>query len=403
MIKIAILLFALTLSTSIEAQTVTLGPTTKLAYCVGDTLSAAFSASGSFAKDNFFVLQLSDGNGSFNSPTDGAQSASLSGTLAVVLKSTGSHYRVRIASTDPYVTSSTIDSNISVSSYPSPQLIYSTANGTISVIAGTEGDPVHLFDATNEGSGATYFWSFNEDAEPKNSMVDSTIVMYPTAGFKDGTLTVTNSAGCNKTIHFTIKILGCNPVIPQNVHIVTSSETGYDSIVWVKAAGSYTAGENNVNATQIIFAEPGSAITAGRKSMPLIYLKTGATFTDNGADEAIVVLNSGNVLTFNPNWSQPDTFYCSNLTFDYSQVQAGVAENPPPSNLTILQSGDHLYANDEGLPIEIRISNILGTEVLSEQSSGALDVDLSALPAGVYFAVIEAGNDRAVKRIAVVH
>jgi photosystem II stability/assembly factor-like uncharacterized protein len=72
-------------------------------------------------------------------------------------------------------------------------------------------------------------------------------------------------------------------------------------------------------------------------------------------------------------------------------------------SIQISQSGDHLFANDEGLPIEIRTSNILGAEVLSQQASGALDVDLSALPAGVYFAVIEAGNDRQVKRIAVVH
>jgi hypothetical protein len=41
--------------------------------------------------------------------------------------------------------------------------------------------------------------------------------------------------------------------------------------------------------------------------------------------------------------------------------------------------------------------------VLSQHGSGALDVDLSALPAGVYFAVVESGNDRQVKRIAVVH
>jgi hypothetical protein len=98
-----------------------------------------------------------------------------------------------------------------------------------------------------------------------------------------------------------------------------------------------------------------------------------------------------------------DTFFCDNLTFDYSQVQAGVADNPTPSSLTILQSVDHLFANDEGLPIEIRISNILGAEVLSQRGSGALDADLSPLPAGVYFAVVQAGSEREVRKIAVVH
>ncbi len=97
-----------------------------------------------------------------------------------------------------------------------------------------------------------------------------------------------------------------------------------------------------------------------------------------------------------------DTFFCDNLTFDYSQVQASVAENPPPSNVTTLQSGDHLFANDEGFPIEIRISNLLGAEMLSEQGSGVLEIDLSPLPAGVYFAVVQAGNQRLVQKIAVV-
>jgi hypothetical protein len=71
--------------------------------------------------------------------------------------------------------------------------------------------------------------------------------------------------------------------------------------------------------------------------------------------------------------------------------------------IQISQSGDHLFANDEGLPIEIHISNILGAEMLLQCGNGALDIDLSPLPAGVYFAVVQAGSERQVQKIAVVH
>jgi hypothetical protein len=84
-------------------------------------------------------------------------------------------------------------------------------------------------------------------------------------------------------------------------------------------------------------------------------------------------------------------------------IQPSGVEITPPSNITILQSGDHLFANADGLPIEIRISNILGAEVLSQGGNGALDIDLSALPAGVYFAVVQVGSERQVQKIAVVH
>ncbi len=98
-----------------------------------------------------------------------------------------------------------------------------------------------------------------------------------------------------------------------------------------------------------------------------------------------------------------DTFYCSDLTFDYSQVQGGVAANPPLSHLRFHRSGDHLFANAAGLPIEIRVTNLLGFEVLSKIATGMLDLDLAGLPDGVYFAIVESGGERQVKRIAVVH
>jgi len=47
--------------------------------------------------------------------------------------------------------------------------------------------------------------------------------------------------------------------------------------------------------------------------------------------------------------------------------------------------------------------NLLGAEVLSKRGAGTVGVDLSSLPAGVYFAIVQAGDAREVRKIAVVH
>jgi photosystem II stability/assembly factor-like uncharacterized protein len=86
----------------------------------------------------------------------------------------------------------------------------------------------------------------------------------------------------------------------------------------------------------------------------------------------------------------------------------GLASVQQPAQATeiqiqVTQSGDHLFANTEEAPAEIRIMNILGAEVLSQNCTGELDVDLSPLPAGVYFAQVQSGDALEVKKIVVMH
>jgi hypothetical protein len=132
-------------------------------------------------------------------------------------------------------------------------------------------------------------------------------------------------------------------------------------------------------------------------------MKAGSSFMFSFGNQgnAAVVLSVGNSINAYPN-SDVDTFYCNNLSFDYSQVESSVAESPMPT-FSLRQSGDHLFSNTKETPAEIRIMNILGAEVLSQNGTGALDVDLTQLPAGVYFAQVQSGDAREVKKIAVVH
>ena len=392
--KKAIVFFGLLMAaTSVQAQTITLGPITKLAYCVGDTLVVPYIAQGTFNTGNVFKVQLSDANGSFETFTSVGQDSNISGFIAVVIANVGNNYHVRVISTNPYRISDASADSIEIVSYPAPQPRVSSD--------GFAGDPVTFVDGTSEPQGSTYQWTFNQDANMDTSSLASPIVVYAKDGVKSGTLVVTNKAGCSITAPFTFQLFSCFPLIPNNVHVVTGTETGSDTAVWVMPGGNYTT--SNEIAVQTIFAEPGSSVHAGFATMGLYYLRMGSSFVlSNSGTWATVILDSGMHISGADNQDTVDTYYCPNLTFDYSQVQSDVAA-VPPLNLLFRQSGDQLFASEEELPIDIRITNLLGAEVLSKRGAGTVGVDLSSLPVGVYFAIVQAGDAREVKRIAVVH
>jgi hypothetical protein len=64
---------------------------------------------------------------------------------------------------------------------------------------------------------------------------------------------------------------------------------------------------------------------------------------------------------------------------------------------------DHLLATSESSLISCRIISLLGTELLSERGTGTLDVDLASLPEGMYVAIVQAGDERGVRKILVAH
>jgi hypothetical protein len=224
---------------------------------------------------------------------------------------------------------------------------------------------------------------------------------------KDGILTVTNAAGCSKSANFNFNVFSCNPIIPANAHVVTGSESGSDANVWVRAGCSYTA---NGEFTQSIFAESGASVTAGSGSEAVFYLKTGSSFTaDDGQGSAVILLSSGNAITFNVDDDPCDTLSCSDLNFDYSLLPDSLQPKPAPASVqeqlpvSFSIAMNHLLLNSENLNLSVKVLSVLGEEVLTQNGIGELDVDLSPLPAGVYFAQVQSGEAREVRKIAVVH
>ncbi|MDP4288745.1 MAG: T9SS type A sorting domain-containing protein [Bacteroidota bacterium] len=94
-----------------------------------------------------------------------------------------------------------------------------------------------------------------------------------------------------------------------------------------------------------------------------------------------------------------DTFTCASLSFDYSQVSHSVVESLPASAISIHQSSDHLITHADREPISLRLVSVLGEVVLARNANQDLDIDLSLLPPGVYFAEVICGGQREVRRI----
>ena len=406
--KIVFFLSILMIAASTEAQTITINPLTQLTYCEGETAAVSYRSTGSFDPSNVFVVQLSAPGGSFSGWSIIGRASADSGSILVTFTQAGT-YRLRVASTDPGEFSNDNGADIYVAAMPLPSVVakdpWSPESLPIETsqignfYVGVQNDPITIDDQND--SDVKHQWTFDQDANVTSTSIASPSISWASGGQKTGGVRTWNSEDCTDTASFSLLIESCDPIIPKDAHIVTGTEGGDYYDVWVKPGGSYSGDAVDV------YVESGGAFSApdggGNGEVYQVFAKRGSSLiVPTQAVLDIVVLDTG-VFVSCSDQSGCNFLHCDSLQFDYSVIQPSGVEITPPSNITILQSGDHLFANADGLPIEIRISNILGAEVLSQGGNGALDIDLSALPAGVYFAVVQVGSERQVQKIAVVH
>ncbi len=404
--NIIIILSVLAVSSSLMAQTITINPLTQLTYCVGESGMISYHSNGTFDSSNVFVVQLSSPGGTFSGWSIIGRATADSGSISVTFSQTGT-YRLRVASTGPGAFSNDNGADIYVAALPVPNVYAMEPYGVSMTVEtmkygndfiGVQNDSIPIFDLYDD-SAVRHQWTFNQDANISTSTLTNPTVVWATGGTKTGWLRTWNSEGCTDSVSVSIQLESCNPIIPTDAHIVTGTETGDYQDVWIKPGGLYTGGAGSA------FIEPGGEMSVqnlGGWTIDKVYAKRGASFVI-AANENVYVADLDTGASFSNNGNVSYLLHCDSLQFDYSLVQPSGVQASLPSNLTLLQSGDYLFANDAGLPMEIRISNLLGAEMLSEQGSGALDVDLSPLATGVYFAIIEAGGERTIRKIAVTH
>lgn len=144
-------------SITVSSTTITTGTLSSLNICKGASLVVPFTITGTFNGGNVFTAQLSNGAGSFASPTAiGTLSGTGSGQINAVIPAgtpVGLAYRVRVVSSSPAVTGSDNGSDVTV--LDAPIAIITPAGPT----SFCEGQSVQLDAPT--GAGLTYTWRLN--------------------------------------------------------------------------------------------------------------------------------------------------------------------------------------------------------------------------------------------------
>ena len=208
--------------------------------CAGNSVSIAFSTTGSFNTGNQFTAQLSNAAGSFAAPLATATGAASPISLTIPATTPTGTYRIRVVSSNPAVVSDTVDvnvvnlSNLTCTASPTNpttgQAVTFTLNGS-----GLPTGPFNIsLDNDNNGTpdytqnGVTLPHSFTHT--------------YTATGTYTAVFTLTHpSSGCTGTCQVTVNV-GAAPTLTLNSVQPSSVCAGGTINIQFSASGSYGAG-----------------------------------------------------------------------------------------------------------------------------------------------------------------
>jgi N-acetylneuraminic acid mutarotase len=148
------------LNSFIQGQTTIVSDNVSPVYfCSGSNVTVTFTAAGVFNPGNTFTAQLSDENGSFTSPDSiGSVLDTTGGTIFCIIPEgvlSGTSYRIRIVSSNPFLISNNNSVDLSVFS---PEIV---ASGSTTFCTG---DSIILF----ANSGNIFFWNTGDTSTTIN-------------------------------------------------------------------------------------------------------------------------------------------------------------------------------------------------------------------------------------------
>lgn len=406
--------FALFVSGSVNAQSISMGSLSGSSFCAGDTISVGFTATGFFGHKNAFTLQLSDPTGSFgNFHNIGSLTDTLPGTFAIhaVIPplNSSTHYRMRVISAIPYMATADNGSDLSIGTGDHHRFQEFTA-WTINTPF-----TFNLFEGQgNVEQRDSLYWQFDSGADPQtasgvfNRPSTSQTTTYSTAGPKTVVATSVSPVGCVASDTLLTYIFDCSPrAIPHNAYVI---DKGMDldhndaiphlyANIWVNPGVTVTGGEFDT-----IYAEAGSTIGDGPGNT--VFLHPGAIY--NGRTAYVVVYADG--ASVDPKFAGGPTLHCSALDFDYTDAppnaafpHSAVAINSVP-DITISPnptSGIVSIHNAPAQDMDISVLSILGETLMQKKSVQQRDIslDLTKLASGTYYIRISWGSIVITKKI----
>ncbi len=208
--------------------------------CAGNSVSIAFSTTGSFNTGNQFTAQLSDAAGSFAAPLATATGAGSPISLTIPTTVATGSYKIRVVSSSPPVVSDTVDVNV---------VNLSNLTCTASPTSPTTGQAVTF---TLNGSGlptGTFNISLDIDNNGTPDYTQNGVTLphsfthtYTTAGSYTAVFTLTHpSSGCTGTCQVTVNV-GAAPTLTLNSVQPSSVCAGGTINIQFSTSGNYGAG-----------------------------------------------------------------------------------------------------------------------------------------------------------------
>jgi PKD repeat protein len=242
------------------ASSITTNAITPLNYCPEQSVQIPFSIQGTFNAGNVFTAQLSNANGSFAAPVNiGTLNGTTAGTInATIPQGTpaGVGYRIRIVSSDPQITGTDNNANITINALPELSITSVSAN---SVCAGGS-----VSIAANAG-GANISWQQSNDGTNFNDISGAQGQNFSSAPINNNIwfrASATNSCGTVFSDPIAITVaqtssvtISLNPALNNlcNGPITLSVPNGISNFVW----------SNAQSGTNITVSSPGTYSGSG--------------------------------------------------------------------------------------------------------------------------------------------
>ncbi len=420
-------LFSLIIYSQAISQSIKITNVSEKELCIGYSYTVDYEVQGSFNSDNVFVTQLSyDQFQTFK--IVGSTKSTVSGRINITIPKDGPYitgnHRLRVISSNPYIIGSDNGEDLMVLA-PPPKTFSFEERSPLWVV---KKKLRFRLSSSTEPYFKDALWNFGEGASIETYQgLKAPIIEYYTTGEKTIKCSLKLPISCanEAELEYKIKVYDCNLTIESGAYIDSITKTiEYSkelkdkySQVWIMPGAVLTI-KDLVKDMNFLIETGGQLILSTTGSNCLFYLKPGASLIKGSAPiRSLFFLTPGSSYSGMPDSMYSTSGECSQLYVNYQNAPIegirileklgylNVDNNYPENQISISPNpaGEYIEVylknwspSSRWTPSEIKFFNLLGECVMSgvggkgthpliPSQEGNIRIDVSGLPAGLYF------------------